>query len=45
MLCYFLADGIDNPISSDDRLCLLVIIIGVTEHGRKELVTLEDSYR
>ncbi|MGP1924685.1 MAG: hypothetical protein ACTS73_07475 [Arsenophonus sp. NEOnobi-MAG3] len=29
----------------DDRLCLLVII-GITEHGRKqELVALEDAYR
>jgi transposase-like protein len=28
----------------DDRLCLLVII-GVTEHGRKELVAVEDGYR
>jgi len=28
----------------DDRLCLLVII-GVTEHGTKELVAVEDGYR
>ena len=28
----------------DDRLCLLVII-GITEHGRKELVAVEDGYR
>ncbi len=28
----------------DDRLCLLVIV-GVTEHGRKELVAIEDGYR
>lgn len=28
----------------DDRLCLLVII-GVTEHGCKELVAVEDGYR
>ena len=28
----------------DDRLCLLVII-GVTEQGRKELVAVEDGFR
>ena len=28
----------------DDRLCLLVII-GITEHGRKELVAVEDGCR
>jgi hypothetical protein len=28
----------------DDRLCLLVII-GVTEQGRKELVVVEDGQR
>ena len=27
-----------------NRLCLLVII-GITEHGRKELVAVEDGYR
>lgn len=28
----------------DDRLCLLVIV-GVTEHGQKELVAVEDGFR
>ena len=28
----------------DDRLCLLVIL-GVTDQGSKELVTLEDDFR
>lgn len=28
----------------DNKLCLLVII-GVTRHGRKELVAVEDGYR
>ena len=33
-----------SNVRMDDRLCLLVII-GVTEHGRKELVAVEDGYR
>ncbi|MGG2143910.1 IS256 family transposase [Symbiopectobacterium sp. RP] len=41
---YFWADGIYSHVRQDDRLCLLVII-GVTEHGRKELVAVEDAYR
>lgn len=41
---YWWADGIYSNVRMDDRLCLLVII-GVTEHGRKELVAVEDGYR
>ena len=41
---YFWADGIYSHVRMDDRLCLLVII-GVTEHGRKELVAVEDGHR
>lgn len=41
---YFWADGIYSNVRMDDRLCLLVII-GVTEHGKKELVAVEDGYR
>ncbi|MGG2141831.1 IS256 family transposase [Symbiopectobacterium sp. RP] len=41
---YFWADGIYSHVRQDDHLCLLVII-GVTEHGRKELVAVEDGYR
>ena len=41
---YFWADGIYSHVRMDDRLCLLVII-GVTEHGTKELVAVEDGYR
>lgn len=41
---YFWADGIYSNVRMDDRLCLLVII-GVTEHGKKELVAIEDGYR
>ena len=41
---YFWADGIYSNVRMDDRLCLFVII-GVTEHGHKELVAVEDGYR
>lgn len=41
---YFWADGIYSHVRMDEKLCLLVII-GVTEHGVKELVAVEDGYR
>ena len=41
---YWWADGVYSNVRMDDRLCLLVII-GVTEHGCKELVAVEDGYR
>ena len=41
---YLWADGIYSNIRQDERLCLLVVI-GVTEHGRKELIAVEDGYR
>ena len=41
---YLWADGIYSNVRQDDRLCLLVLI-GVTEHGRKELIAVEDGYR
>ena len=41
---YWWADGIYSHIRMDDRLCLLVII-GVTETGHKELVAVYDGYR
>jgi putative transposase len=41
---YWWADGIYSQVRMDERLCLLVII-GVTEHGHKELVAVEDGYR
>ena len=40
---YWWADGIYSNVRLDDRLCLLVII-GVTEQGRKELVAVEDGF-
>ena len=41
---YWWAGGVYSNVHMDDRLCLLVII-GVTEHGGKELVAVEDGYR
>ena len=41
---YWWADGIYSKVRMDDRLCLLVII-GVTEHGHKELLAVEDGHR
>ncbi|WP_075878825.1 IS256 family transposase [Vreelandella massiliensis] len=41
---YWWVDGIYSKVRMDDSLCLLVII-GVTEHGRKELVAVEDGRR
>jgi transposase-like protein len=41
---YWWADGIYSNVRMDDKLCLLVII-GATEEGRKELVAVEDGYR
>ena len=41
---YWWADGIYSRVRMDDRLCLLVII-GVTECGHKELVAVYDGYR
>ncbi|EGV27648.1 transposase mutator type [Thiorhodococcus drewsii AZ1] len=41
---YWWADGVYSNVRQDDRVCLLVIV-GVTEHGYKELVAVEDGYR
>ncbi len=41
---YWWDDGIYSNVRMDGRLCLLVII-GITEHGRKELVAVADGYR
>ncbi len=41
---YWWADGVYSNVRMDDRLCLLVII-GVTEQGCKELVAVEDGFR
>ena len=41
---YFWADGIYCNVRMDDKQCLLVII-GATEEGNKELVAIEDGFR
>ena len=41
---YWWADGVYCNVRMDDRLCLLAIV-GVTEHGHKELVAVEDGFR
>jgi len=41
---YFWADGLYCNVRMDEKRCLLVII-GVTEAGRKELVAIEDGFR
>jgi len=41
---YWWADGIYSNVRMDDKLCLL-IVVGVTETGVKELVAVEDGYR
>jgi len=41
---YWWADGVYSNVRMDDRLYLLVVI-GVTEHGRKELMAVEEGYR
>lgn len=41
---FWWADRTYSNARLDDRLCLLVII-GLTEHGRKELVAVEDGFR
>ena len=41
---YFWADGLYCNVRMDEKQCLLVII-GVTEAGRKELVAIEDGFR
>ncbi len=42
-VCWW-ADGVYSNVRMDDRVCLLVII-GVTEQGRRELVAVEDGRR
>jgi len=41
---YVWADGIHTNVRQDDRLCLLVMI-GATSDGRKELLGLTDGFR
>jgi transposase-like protein len=41
---YWWVDGVYSNVRMDDRVCLLVIV-GVTEHGHKELIAVEDGHR
>jgi putative transposase len=42
---YIWADGVYFNIRGDDARQCILVIIGVTEHGRKEFVAIEDGYR
>jgi transposase-like protein len=42
---YIWADGVYFNIRSNDAKQCILVIIGVTEHGRKEFVAIEDGYR
>jgi len=42
---YIWADGVYFNIRSDDAKQCILVIIGVTEHGRKEFIAIEDGYR
>ena len=41
---YWWADGVYSKVRHEDRICLLVII-GATEDGKKELLAVSDGYR
>lgn len=41
---YIWADGVYSNVRMDDRLCLLVVL-GVDEHGNKELLSVVDGFR
>ena len=42
---YIWADGVYFNIRSDDARQCILVIIGVTEQGRKEFIAIEDGYR
>ena len=42
---YIWADGVYFNIRSDDAKQCILVVIGVTEHGRKEFIAIEDGYR
>jgi putative transposase len=42
---YIWADGVYFNIRSDDAKQCILVIVGVTEQGRKEFVAIEDGYR
>jgi putative transposase len=42
---YLRADGVYFNIRSEEAKQCILIVIGVTEHGRKELIAIEEGYR
>ena len=42
---YIWADGVYFNVRSDDARQCILVIVGVTEQGRKEFVAIEDGYR
>ncbi len=42
---YIWADGVYFNVRSDDSRQCILVIIGVTEHGKKEFIAIEDGYR
>ena len=42
---YIWADGVYFNVRSDDARQCILVVIGVTEQGRKEFVAIEDGYR
>lgn len=42
---YIWADGVYFNIRSDDARQCILVVIGVTEQGRKEFIAIEDGYR
>lgn len=42
---YIWADGVYFNIRSDDAKQCILVVVGVTEQGRKEFVAIEDGYR
>ena len=42
---YIWADGVYFKVRSDDAKQCILVIVGVTERGRKEFIAIEDGYR
>ena len=42
---YIWADGVHINIRSEESRQCILVLIGVTDHGRKELIAIEDGYR
>ena len=42
---YIWADGVHFNIRSEESRQCILVLIGVTDHGRKELIAIEDGYR